>query len=294
MVSLPSKWVKQNSLDKGSEIELDATDDNSIIIKVTEGKTKIKEARIKLTTSVESSIRTIITNVYRLGYDKVHITFNQLEDINTIKKIISNYLLGYELTDIKPETCIIENITEPSSEHADKVLLKVLFGISEIINSVEELMNGKNNLEHIKEMEEKVQQYDNFIRRTQSKDPTNRVPLQWIFHNQLIHSQREVFLIAKYLEKEKKKIKISKDTKELYKELKRIYETLKEGYMKKDIKILESIHELEKKMIYETSYKVLKKSTGDDNIINYRIASAIRNFYLCSSPLLGILLWNEN
>jgi phosphate uptake regulator len=321
MISLPSKWIKTNNLDKGSEIDLTTNNDNSLIITAKEIDIKPKEAKIKITTSVESSIRTIITNAYRLGYDKLLIEFNHPDDINKIKKILTKQLIGYEITETNIDFCKIENITEPSIDHADKIFLKVLFGISELINAIEQIINGEDKIKYVEELEEKIQQYDNFVRRTQSKNPTNKTPLQWIFHNQLIHSQRELFFISEYLtnkiilnnkidnkinnknvnennKHDKKtnieKIKISKDTKELYANLKIIYNLLKEGYLKKDIKMLESIHELEKKIIYDTGYNLLKKSSGDETILNYRIISAIRGFYLCSSPILGILLWNEN
>ena len=290
MVSLPSKWIKENQLDKGSEIDLQIHN-NELTINASEKKQTYKEATIKITTNTESAIRTILTNAYRLGYDKIILTYSEPINIDIIKKTINNNLLGYELTNTKKESCTIENITEPSSEHAEKIFLKVLHGISELINLVEQQIQGKNKSQEIEEIEHKIKQYDNFVRRTQSKS-LKQASLQWLFHSQLIHAQREIYMI--YLFLKNNKLKVSNETKKFYEKLKEIYETLKEGYLKKDTKILEKIHIMEKQIIYDSGYTLIEKIKGKENIINYRIASSVRNFYLSSSPLLGIMLWQEH
>lgn len=291
MISLPSNWVKENSLDKGSEVEVEVAQDKTIIISTSEIKKSLKDITIKLNTSTESSIRTLLTNAYRLGYDKLKIIYNKQEDIKTIKKTITNNLLGYELTESKKEFCIIENITEPSSDHTDKVFLKVIYGIGELIKDVENIFDGVENYETIEELEEKIKQYDNFVRRSHSKNPNDEMALQWIFHNQLMHAQREVFLIYLYIKN--KKIKINENIKIFFNNLKEIYGLLKEGYLKKDITYLEKIHKMEKQITYEKGYDLLKKTKGEETIILHRIMAAIRNFYLCASPLQGILLWKD-
>ncbi len=288
MISIPAKWAKDNNLDKGAEIDLEI-ENNNLIVKSEEKKSE-KIARLKISTGAESSIRTMITNAYRLGYSKLIITFNNEQELKFIKKSTKINLLGFEITDIKENTCTIENITEPSNEHVEKIFLKVLFSISELLKSTKEQLQGLERKEYINELEEKIYQYDNFVRRTHSLSKEEDTPIKWIFHSQLIHAQREVFFLAKFVEENK--IKVSKEIIKLYEELEKIYENLKQGYLKNDLKRLEEIHQMEKEIILIETYKLFEKTKGKENIIIHRIASAVRKFYLSASPLIGLQLWN--
>lgn len=77
--------------------------------------------------------------------------------------------------------------------------------------------------------------------------------------------------------------------------LHKIISLLKRGYFSKEIASLEIIHELEKDYICSWAYQGL--NSGKEGIVTYRLASAIRTFYLAASPLMGLLLLpavNEN
>ena len=67
MVSLPAKWIKENSLHKGDGIDIEGSENELVIsLQPTGRKT---ESAVKLIGLTESSIRTLITNTYRKGYD---------------------------------------------------------------------------------------------------------------------------------------------------------------------------------------------------------------------------------
>jgi len=155
-------------------------------------------------------------------------------------------------------------------------------------------MDGDKNLEYLNEVEANILRYDNFCRRIATKQNSHEEPTQllWTFYTELVHGQREVFMLARYVA-EQKDMKISKEIKEYLKQLQEMYELLKEGYMKKNIKRLEEIHNLEKTFIYKKGYNLLSTKKGKENIIIYRITSSARYFYLASSPLIGLLLWRN-
>lgn len=55
---------------------------------------------------------------------------------------------------------------------------------------------------------------------------------------------------------------------------------------KKDIKLIERMHILEKEFVYKKGYSNLEK---DNSIIIHHLLNATRSFYLASSPLIGII-----
>jgi len=292
MISLPSKWIKSNNLDKGSEVEID-TENNNIVIS-TGLKENKKILQLKLEASEETVIRALLTNAYRMDYNKIHLEFQTEEQFKKISKTIKEYLLGFEVVSRSKNVCIIENITEPATEQTESIFIKLLFNITELIENTEKLLEGEKNIEYISEIESNILRYDNFCRRIATKQNSSEEPTQllWTFYTELVHGQREIFMLARYVS-EQKNIKISKETKEYFKELKQIYLLLKEGYMKKDIKKLDEIHVLEKILIYQRGYNLLAKKIGKENIIIYRMLASARYFYLASSPMIGLLLWKN-
>ena len=98
MISLPSKWVKDNNLKKGDEVEVENLDKNLVIsIEAPKKKTEIS---IKLSGLTETSIRTLITNTYRTGYDKITVELENSEQFKILKKIIETLLIGFEIINI--------------------------------------------------------------------------------------------------------------------------------------------------------------------------------------------------
>jgi hypothetical protein len=110
--------------------------------------------------------------------------------------------------------------------------------------------------------------------------------LQWNFHSSLVHASRELYHLFKYLEKSH--FKASKTETELFEEVKKVFQTIREAYIRKDLKLLESLHKLEKELTYKTGYNALKKSK-DPVAVNHIIIAA-KHLYLANSPLMGMII----
>ncbi len=283
MISLPSKWIKANELNKGDEIEIDEKQ-NSIIIGLG-GKKSKRQTEMTLASSTESSVRTILTNAYRLGYDKINLNFQDKKALKIIQNTVNHNLIGFEIIKKTNKNCEIENITEPSKEQFDNIFSKIFLNIDELFIIAENMLHGRKK--EFEEIEQKIQQYDNFCRRVIAKNELYGIyQLKWAFHAELIHAQRELYLLLKYLEKNK--TKADKLVFQLLEDCKKVFKILKQAYKEKSIEKLEKIHDLEKEMIYKKGYSSLKKSVG--RIEAHHILAAIRNFYLASSPLIGTFI----
>ena len=167
-----------------------------------------------------------------------------------------------------------------------EIFRKIFFNISLLITNTEERLKEKIQFEDYKEIVFKIHQYDNFCRRVISKRNLviSKGSLIWSFLGLLIHGQRELYHLNKFLDSNKINFKDF----EFYNYLKDIFNLLSEAYIKKDMTKLERIHELEKTIIYEKFYKLIQKNSKE-NIVLYHIAVSIRNFYLAASPLIGII-----
>ena len=75
-----------------------------------ESKEGVREGEIDLGSLTESAIRTVLTNSYRLGYDKIKINFRDKRALRVISNVVDNQLIGFEIIKKGGDHCIIENI----------------------------------------------------------------------------------------------------------------------------------------------------------------------------------------
>jgi phosphate uptake regulator len=282
MISLPSKWIKKHNLSKGDELEIEERD-GSITLSLEPSKHK-RETTINITTSIESIIRTTITNAYRLGYDKISINFKDKEAPKIIKDIVERNLPGFEIIKRTDTHCEIESVTEPSNEQFDNIFSKMLMNIDELFAIAEDALNGKKR--EFEDTERNIMKYDNFCRRVLHKTKNFDVSmLIWTFHTEIIHAQREIYYLIKYLSENK--TKSDKKAQEFLALCKEIYNMLKIVYEKKDIVQVEKVHEKNKEL--NKQFKELMKKTDNPILIHY-IFNAGRKFYLSSSRFVAVLL----
>ncbi len=285
MVSLPSKWTKRFELKKGEEINIEELGDNLLISK--DAAPAKRYTTITLANHTESAIRTAITNTYRAGYDSVTVYFGDDHRYNILLKTIRNNLLGFDVIKKEKDSCTVENITEPSDMQFDVLLRKVFYNISLFIESTQKRLAGKISFEDYEELELKIQQYDNFCRRVMSKNNPfgSKTSFFWTFLSLIVHGQRELYHLNRFLDKNKIVCKYAI----LLDNVAQSFELLTEAYFKKEVRKLERLHELEKETMYVGMYKHIQKD-GKENIVLYHSAAALRQFYLASSPLIGLLL----
>jgi phosphate uptake regulator len=281
MISLPSKWVKENKLDKGDEIDIESKG-NKLEISIGSND-KRKEVEVNVSSLTESAARTIITNTYRYGYDKVKVNFSNKNSLALIEDTVKNNLLGFEIIKRSDKYCEIENITEPSHEQIENIFSKMFMNIDELFLIAEKMLSGEK--ENFEEVEKKIQQFDNFCRRViLKKGLTEKATQKMLFHSEIIHAQREIYHLLRYLSNNK--AKNTNSAIYLLKKCKEVFDHVKEAYLKKDLSLIEKIHEIEKELVYKKGYSQIKENP----IVIHHLMTSIREFYLSTSPLVAIIL----
>lgn len=285
MISLPAKWIKENSLEKGSEVDLEQID-NQLMISA-EAIERKSETSIGLINLSESSIRTLITNTYRKGYDRIHVNFKNDLQLAILKHTIKTKLIGFEITKKEKNTCVVESITEPSEEQFDNLVRKFLFGIEELFKITENRLNNPENTYDFEELQERIQRYDNFCRRVISKRKliNKNSEFLWCVLVLLLHGQRELYHLNRALD-----FKVSEKLKKFFKETKNVFDLIQKAYLEKDVSYMAELHELNNDLMYKKGYSLLEKSKGKETIILYYILSSTRKFFQVNSPLSGILI----
>ena len=146
---------------------------------------------------------------------------------------------------------------------------------------------GKEKIEDYNEVEERIHKYDNFCRRMIIKQKLikQKSELFWSFLSQIIHAQRELYLLNKSFNNKE----VSKQIKELFETAKRLFDLTKQAYFENNIEILWKIHKIERETIYKKAYSLLETKPKESKI-TYHLASCIRQLHLSTSSLAGLIM----
>lgn len=285
VVSLPKKWVDANRLDAGNELDVDTTDQARLII-TADGAKESPATTIRLTHLDETSIRTLITNTYRAGYDRITVQYATHAHLTLLKRVVKTRLIGFEIVRHDENACTVENVTEPSPEQFAPILRKLLFNIEELFATTEQRLAGGDGPFDYEEIEENIQKYDNFCRRVLTKERRDRSELLWSFLSLLLHGQRELYHLNRFLDRKPKARRPSP----LLERTREAYALLSRAYLEKDVALLGELHRLHNKAYYGEGYDLLAMGRGETAIVTHHLLAALKQLYLANSPLAGLLV----
>ena len=126
LVSLPKEWVVANKLDKSSQVEIEATQ-NNLSITTQQSRKPTKEVEIPYPLSKEDSVVANITGAYLLGYDLIRIKGKSTISINDRENIRASMrsLVGIEIIDEDAKTITTQILLDESSVNPQKILKRM-------------------------------------------------------------------------------------------------------------------------------------------------------------------------
>ena len=135
-VSLPNKWVRKVGIKRGDEVDVEEGEYGLLVSKGFVQKEKAID--LNLTNESERYIRSQIGRLYRYGYTKIEITFDDTDLIKPIKNSINN-LIGADIIDIDNKRCIIRIFpTEESFTDFDRYLIKIFQTLKYMLDIIRE------------------------------------------------------------------------------------------------------------------------------------------------------------
>jgi len=287
-IYLPKKWIDKKGLTEKDVVEIKEFDQDLVIRSQKNQKTK---AFIDVKDSTEVDIKNLITHSYRLGHDQISIKNISDKKLEFVKKLLQDFILGFEITDIKEGSCLIENISEPSGDKYD-VLLRRIFLINKqmyelILKDVSEnKYSGTDEIEELRKQQDKLVLLCKrlLIKSRLEKDPI----LDWELLTFIMHIGHNLYYL--YLEANKKKLKLKQETKQLLEKCEEYYILFYDSFYKQDIKKIESLNGLRIKYQQDLVEKVFKKEVSENYLFVSLIRENLRLVQISSSPVLSQLL----
>ncbi len=287
-ITLPKKWADSLKLSAGEEIDVSASG-NSLVINAG-GVQQKSELSIKITPENKDMLQTLLVHSYRRGYDKISVEAYSAEVIEKIEGIVEDYLLGFGVVEKNGKECIIENITEPTAEKYDSLVMRNLIIIKETSNTIfEDCRKGSfKNIEQVQAYTKSLDKYNFFCRRTIAKKAAAKQfpELEWQFLSHIMHMQRSWLALYQYLSG--KKFRISKKAESLFEDVILILDLLFSLYTKKEISYEMKIRAVKDKILYKQCYELLENSKGPESVVAYHLREIARMAIIAASPVLGM------
>ena len=227
MISLPSKWIKENKLEKGSEVELV---EEAGVLKIGTDVKIIRDFEIDITDANKHDIYPILTHAYRNGFNKLILKGKTNEIAKNVRKITNDILLGFEITELEHNKITLENISEPTEQKYD-IMIKKSFQIIEETHLIisEDFKNKKfDSMEDVEDLRMQQDRFVLFCRRLLSKGKAEKkIEPNWELLTFLLHIEHSYYYMYQYAKENKV---TNTDIVKLLKDLEQYYGLFKKSY----------------------------------------------------------------
>ena len=290
-LTLPVNWIREEKLELGGEIEINQEDNHLVISLPKDIRRQEKAFEIEIKDYNERTIRNILNQTYRKGYDKILVKIPDKTQLEDIRDITRNTLLGFEVITENGDHCIIQNIAEPSGDNFYAILRKIFFYIEDESKEIlEDLTNKKYDLKKRQHNKNIVDNYTNLCRRLVIKDKMGGTKNSYLLFSvisrlSLIH--HAYYYLYKF--SSQKKLPISKPILDFLKETNEMFALFHKAFYTKDLDKAHQVGMLKDKLLYEDLYNLFQITKGPENILLYHLGEIIRLIHMQSTNMFGLI-----
>lgn len=164
VISLPSRWVKANSLSKGDDIEV-TEDGKKLVVSLDSSRKKDRTAKFDAN-DVDAFLERYIGILYKKGYNEITVIAHTSAQRQRISKYVSQ-LVGFEIIDQQKSEIVLRNISKDSPEEFPSILKRIFHTViamgEEGIEAVEN--NNKDQLKSLLTYEELNNKLTDYAKR---------------------------------------------------------------------------------------------------------------------------------
>jgi phosphate uptake regulator len=146
VVSLPAKWVRQNNISKGSELDIDVKEKMLVLRKDSQESIELNTVYVDISGMSASLMWNFLSSIYHTGVSEIEISFSDqaVMDIKTgeTKKTmdvisrITDKLIGMEIIRQSKNSCVLKEITSMKGEEYQNVLNRIFLSLSTMADDV--------------------------------------------------------------------------------------------------------------------------------------------------------------
>ncbi|MFG1546105.1 MAG: PhoU domain-containing protein [Thermoplasmataceae archaeon] len=169
IISLPSKWVKEARISKGSEVIID---DSQGVLTVTHSQARPKEnARILTVTGKPNPeyFQRVLTSLYIAGFDTLTIKSPKYMDAGMVDAIsrFSRLVMGVEIFDESSRSVVLQNVLDSKSFPLPNAVRRMSLNVQTMIEDTINGISGSDSalLDSVINRDDDVDRYQLYVYR---------------------------------------------------------------------------------------------------------------------------------
>ncbi|MBW2977328.1 hypothetical protein KY331_00635 [Candidatus Woesearchaeota archaeon] len=293
VMSIPKTWIVKNKLQKGDLIGLEEKEGNLLLSpKTTNFGQNIEKTELDVT-ELDPFLFRSLAAVYKSGYDEVELKFDSPDLIRDIPKQMTDLLPGYELLEQSGKRCVIKDLGHQLGTEFNNVLRRLfIVTVSMAKTTLETLKEGKKeNLPDVLSLEQTNNRLCNFCERILNKKGYKNYKKTTFVYN-IVWELEKVADQLKYMctylyEAKVKKVKISKEALDLFRQVTESIVRFYELFYKYDKGKIRKLAEARKSIIHEANVLFERKT---ENRFEVRLIHHLINIQQMVFNMLGCYL----
>jgi phosphate uptake regulator len=257
MISLPSKWVKENNLDKGDEIILNEHGKDLII-----NTEEIKKEKLNYDLNIKNLYPLInrkATSLYIKGVDELEIHFENIKEIEDFQKRCLPELLGFEIIKQTQKSILVKDVTGVSNQDIDEFIRRIFLILDSMFDELIASLEKRTSTKLVVEIDSSINKFVNFSLRLLNKKGYKDISKNSQIYT-IISRLEEIGDSLKSIAREFEKNKnVDKNQTNILKKLKESLEKLKELFFDFDT---------EKAVSFSKRFEEINKKINRDNSFN--------------------------
>ncbi|MBU2561490.1 MAG: hypothetical protein KKD17_04275 [Nanoarchaeota archaeon] len=140
VVSLPAKWVQQNSIVKGTELDIDVKERMLIVRKDAAAVASSLKASVDISGMSSSLVWNYLNALYRAGFTEISISFSSMsiQDIKSghskktmdVISRVTDKLIGMEIIMQSKNSCVLKEVTQLKGDEYSNVVNRIFLSIA--------------------------------------------------------------------------------------------------------------------------------------------------------------------
>lgn len=288
MVSLPSKWVKSNNINKGDEV--DVVDNGKSLEINSIGYSSDLRIKLDLEKSTLSNLKSVISNAYKKGYDKITISYTDETILKDIQKVVDS-LLGVEIVSSNKKQCEIKNIAQELESEFKQIFKKSFILLLELSQDIFSYLKEKdvNKWDDISYKKETITRHTDFCKRVLNK--YKRHESETIFEYLIVWGIEKIaneyrYIYYYYINHSPKNL--SSAMFDFFKKTNELLGSYYHAYYEKNTKKVELLAKNKDNLLFKKYYNLQKKMTSEDQPVLHHLANIIRRVWDISGPFYGL------
>lgn len=207
VTSLPSKWIKEQGLNPGDEVELNTTDDTLTISTIKRKEKKASNFTIDYNEAGELTKR-LVGALYKAGYDEISINIPSKSYNEIAEFIMIRELDGFEIISQTQQGIILRSISDHKEGEFENSFRRMFMIVINTFKEAMEAITAKdaNLLNSFNERDIPINKLSNYCRRILNRQEgvdKKKIPFMYYFIEDLENIGDEVRNLALHFGKKK-------------------------------------------------------------------------------------------